>query len=369
VTTDGVFFKPKNGLHTINSFEEYYDLLWGALCRIRSNYENSHRTIPLAAFSTISSGYDSTAVTCLAKQFGVETCFSVSNTMSLKKWSSKHSKDDGSAAAQALDLNMIYVDTSPSSVTEDELFFLATNYGSPEVSPVLNEIAFASMAALIEQRCSAAVLFTGYHGDKVWDIDTPEEFLSKELVQSYGANFGLSEIRLKSGFLNIAIPFILARNIRSIVAISRSEEMMPWRLHNNYDRPIPRRISESFGVHRRSFGIHKKYIAKRYYRLPKSRVLRKAFVHYLKKNYDLSPWFVYIQDFINQAAFIFQRVFLRGYFETQQKSLRSSIFWPSLGTGFLLWIWATHTLSERIGQVFKAYTKAFDERPKMSVEL
>jgi len=73
VTKDGVSFEFKNGLHEINSFEQYYDLLSSALTRIKQNYEDPNRTIPITAFSTISAGYDSTAVTSLAKKLGIET--------------------------------------------------------------------------------------------------------------------------------------------------------------------------------------------------------------------------------------------------------------------------------------------------------
>ena len=246
-------------------------------------------------------------------------------------------------------------------------YFLSTNYGKSQISAVYNEIAHTSMAAHIEQHCSAAVLFTGYHGDKIWDIHTPEEFLGEELAQSTGANFGFSEIRLKSGFINVAVPFILARNIRSIVAISRSDEMKPWSLHNDYDRPIARRIAESSGVPREAFGMHKKGIAQHYYRLPQSRGLRRLFLQYLKKRYDLSPWFVRTNHALNQTAFLFQKVALRRNFRPKYKHRRSTTFWPNLDVSFLLWIWATQLLSERMGHAFHGHVKALYEEKKMCI--
>jgi len=129
VTKDGISFELKNGLHEITSYGQYYDLLCSILSRIKDNYEDPERTIRLSAFSTLSSGYDSTAVTCLAKQLGLETCFTVKKSASWMQWSSKYSTDDGTLAAQQLTLNVIYVDNSPSSISEDELYFLSTNYG------------------------------------------------------------------------------------------------------------------------------------------------------------------------------------------------------------------------------------------------
>lgn len=351
VTKDGIAFEMKNGLHEITSFEQYYALLWKTLSRIKANYQDPERTIPLSAFTTLSSGYDSTAVTCLAKHFGVETCFTVKKSASWMQWSSKYSTDDGALAAQELNLNVVYVDSSSSSISEDELFFLSTNYGKSKDSAVYNEIAFFSMAGYIERHCSGAVLFTGYHGDKVWDINTPEEFFGQDLAQSNGANFGFSEIRLKSGFINVAVPFILARNIRSLVAVSRSDEMKPWSLDNDYDRPIARRIAESSGVPREAFGMQKKGVARHYYRLPKSDALRGAFLRYIKKQYNIDSWFVYNNHILNQITYVLQKVFCR-VFRPASKHRRATSLWPDLDIGFFMWIWATNLLSERMGQAF-----------------
>ena len=151
VTKDGISFEMKKGLHEITSFDQYYALLWSILSRIRDNYQDPARSISLSAFSTLSSGYDSTAVTCLAKQLGVETCFTVKKSASWMRWSAKYSTDDGTRAAQELNLNIIYADAPASSITEDELFFLSINYGKSENQILLNEIAFSSMANHIEK--------------------------------------------------------------------------------------------------------------------------------------------------------------------------------------------------------------------------
>ena len=350
VAKDGISFELKSGLHEVNSFEQYYDLLWSVLSRIKNNYEDLGRTIPLSAFTTLSSGYDSTAITCLAKHLGVDTCFTLKKSASWMRWSSKYSTDDGTLAAQALGLHIIYADAPRSSITEDELYFLSTNYGKSRQNAVLNEIAFSSVSAYIEQHCSAAVLFTGYHGDKVWDIHTPEELLGEELVRQDVA-LGFSEIRLKSGFINVAVPFILARNIRGIVAISRSDAMKPWSMHNDYDRPIARRIAESSGIPREAFGMQKKGVGRHFYRLPLSPDLRRLFLQYLEKHYGFSPWFVYTNHALNQIAFLLQKVVMR-IFRPTVKHRRSTVFWPNLDISFFMWIWATHLLRDRFKQAF-----------------
>ena len=347
-STEGISFELKKGLHEITSYEQYYDLLWGALSRIGDNYKDRSRTISISAFSTISSGYDSTAITCLVKKLGVEMCFTIKKSASWIRWSSKYATDDGATAARQLNLNLIHADTSPCSITDDELYFLSTNYGKSQNNAVLNEIIFSSVVSHIEQHCTAAILFTGYHGDKVWGIDTQEQLLGEELVRTQ-VDLGFSEIRLKSGFINVAVPFILARNIRSIVAISRSDEMKPWSLGNNYDRPIARRIAESSGVSREAFGIHKKGVGRHFYRLPLSRDLRRLFLQHLKEHHDLSPRFVYINHALNQSALLFQKVIMR-VFRPTVKHRRTTVFWPNLDISFLMWVWATQLLSKRIGQ-------------------
>ena len=325
VTKEGISFELKDGLHEITSYDQYYDLLWNILCRIRDNYQDPNRTIPLAAFTTLSSGYDSTAVSSLVKKLGVDTCFTLKKSASWIRWSSRYATDDGTLAAQALNLTIIYADASHSDITEDELYFLSTNYGKSQISAVYNEIAHASMAAHIEQHCSAAVLFTGYHGDKVWDLHTTEEFLGEELAQKTGANFGFSEIRLKSGFINVAVPFILARNIRSIVAISCSEEMKPWSLHNDYDRPIARRIAETSRGSPGGFWHAQEGSSPTLLSLAISCTSRRLFLQYLKKRYDLSPWLVYANHALNQAAFLFQKVIFRTFRPKYETSSINSI--------------------------------------------
>jgi len=364
VTKDGISCELKKGLHEITSFEHYYALLWSILSRIKNNYQDTERTIPLSVFTTLSSGYDSTAVTCLVQRLGVDTCFTLKKSASWMRWSAKYSTDDGTWTAHALNLSIIYADTPSSNITDDELFFIATNYGKSKISAVYNEIAYASMAAHIEQHCSAAVVFTGYHGDKVWDINTSEEFLGQDLAQSTGANFGLSEIRLKSGFINIAVPFILARNIRSLVAISRSDEMKPWSLGNEYDRPIARRIAESSGIPREAFGTQKKGVARHYYRLPKSHALRRAFLQYIKKQYNIDSWLVYSNHIMNQIMYFLQKVFYR-IFRPTFKHRQTTLLWPNLDIGFLMWIWATRLLGEEVNQAFRVYAKAVSKTKKI----
>src|SRR5438034_6886488 len=94
----------------------------------------------------------------------------------------------------------------------------------------------------IERGGQPAVLFTGFQGDEVWALDPWElAYQTAGVVRGDTTALMLSEIRLKSGFVNVAVPALLARGIRDLAALSAAPEMAPWRRGGTYDRPIPRR--------------------------------------------------------------------------------------------------------------------------------
>ena len=355
VISDGLIrFETRTKKTKINSFEEYYGLLRECLFRIGENYTDSARKVPVKAFSTISRGYDSTAVTSMVKDIGVTTCFSSRKADSwIPTWFGSRSADDGTIAANTLGLGIEYLDLVPSRVTEDEVYFLATNIAKFWEASI-SELIFHSMARYIEENCKAAVVFTAYHGDKIWDVSTPEKYRKDEIVRISTDGLSLSEIRLKSGFINVVVPFILAVNIKDIYEISHSEEMHPWRLFNSYDRPIARRIAETAGVPRDAFGLRKKQVAS-YYRYPRNPVLRKQFFAFLARECGLSALFVYFHHALNQTAMFFTKILIHLGLVTLGD--RKTTFWRSIDMRFLMWIWATRLLAERMSNILKNHRK------------
>jgi len=107
-----------------------------------------------------------------------------------------------------------------------------------------------------EQRLRGRILLTGYHGDKIWDLHTTK--LSPEIVRGDQSGLSLTEYRLSIGMLHCPVAFWGVRQIAAVHAISQSPEMAPWDVAGDYTRPICRRIVESAGVPRTSFGIEKK---------------------------------------------------------------------------------------------------------------
>jgi hypothetical protein len=99
------------------------------------------------------------------------------------------------------------------------------------------------------------VLLTGFHGDKIWGLyEKPNTVLARGDV----SGSCLQEFRLWRDFMHIPVPMIGARRHPEIAALSHAPGMRPYLLHNDYDRPIPRRVLEQAGVPRSLFGQHKK---------------------------------------------------------------------------------------------------------------
>jgi hypothetical protein len=360
---EGISFESRTKVHEFASFEDYYGRLNDVLVRIRECYSSPARRIRLDAFTTISSGYDSTAVASLAKSIGVKTCFTSKRSNShVPAWIDKHRAfDDGGPIAAALGMKAIYLEHEISSNSDDELYFYA-------VDPSRTELVFHAMADHIEKGSQGAVVFTGYHGDKMWDSKLEEKYLNDHIIRGDISGVRLSEIRLKSGFINVAVPFIFAKSVASISRISDSPEMEPWRLHNSYDRPIPRRIAESAGVERRLFGFRKKMVSKSK-AYPSSAQLRKAFLEYLEQQHHLKPGRVHASVTVNKWSYVVLRAFSRLPPVKRSKPLRSRvvsrlgllernpIVLKRLDMQGLLFIWSVDVLTEKTAEILQKSRK------------
>jgi hypothetical protein len=360
VVEDGkIFFQGRSENRKINSYNQYHDLLMETLFRLKTNYESKQRKCPMHTFVTLSSGYDSTAVASLVKNLGVETCYTAkrSNTW-IPGWLSRtRAFDDGSRAAETLNLRRMYLDTAPRSISEDELYFLAPSRAEPE-------LVFHSMAHHIEANCAAAVVFTGYHGDKVWDVNLKQKYINNHLIRGDVSGLNLSEIRLKSGFIHVAVPFILAQNVDSLVDISQSDEMIPWKLSTAYDRPIPRRIAEDTGVKREHFGMHKKAVISHYY-FPVNSRLRADYFAFLKNDYGISARFVYLYKTLDRMTVVFFRLWSFIVYAVTNKTLalpptgwqkiNKKVVWKDLDLSYLMFIWSVRVLTERTRSILCRY--------------
>jgi len=100
----------------------------------------------------------------------------------------------------------------------------------------------------------------------------------------------MGEFRLSAGMLQCPVPFWGMRHAKEIVNITFSDEMAPWTMHNNYDRPIARRIVEEGGVPRGTFAVRKKDTShEAAFRWPYSPQSQARFRQYLKNHSLCAP--------------------------------------------------------------------------------
>jgi len=353
-----ISLEARTKVHDLSSFQDYYGRLQQILQRLRANYADPSRATPLAAFSAISSGYDSAAVSRLVSSLGVTTCFNSRRSNSaVPSWlPTNMALDDGTAIARKLSMEVIYLDRPSTDVCEDEVYFYAV--GSVGAEPI-----FHSMAAYIIAHCQAAVVFTGYHGGEVWEAELEPKYLNSDLRESGVDGLLLSEMRLKAGFIHIPVPFILARSVVSLNRISRSPEMQPWRLGTSYDRPIPRRILEEAGVERQLFGMRKKAVMTHVVGFPRNPRLRKQFRQFLRDHCRVQTTYASFRNKFNRLGYygcrasdyFLQLVRSRTFTLPPRFSYNLQTKWNVWQTESklrnLLFIWAVGVLTQRIAPV------------------
>ena len=325
----------------IDSFETYHELLTGILERVKDNYRDPARRVPFSAFTMLSAGYDSTAASALARDLGVKKCFSGTPVRQPLPWLwPRGFLEDAGPIARGLGLAQEKLDSRRGSISRDELWFLATNYPHGH-SGHWSELIFHSLASYVEKNCSAAVVYSGHFGDLIWDVHMKDKYLHPHIRRAAMTGQNITEIRLKSGFVHLAVPFILANNNRQVREVSRSAAMEPWRLHNDYDRPIPRRIAESAGVERGLFGMHKTFIAARAL-WPVNASLRREFFSWLKKEHGIGRAKVYL-EYCTYLPMVQPLLRLAGF--KRKKRGDYFFFGPEIDFYYFMTHWATHKLA------------------------
>ena len=230
-----------------SSFESYTDFLKTSLERIAGNMGDEERQHQYSFLGTLSTGYDSTTVTALARPFGLSEvlCFQYAD-----------GRDRGSEMATTLGVRPATIQVNEwREMTFPEIPFLSVN-GFGE------EVQYAAAGSRLQGR----VLLTGYHGDKVWDRNTT--YTGPDIIRGDISGTALSEYRLWTQFIHCPVPFWGVRQIRDIVNISRDPALAPWDVGGDYTRPICRRIVESAGVARQAFGMVKSMASRWYVQEP-----------------------------------------------------------------------------------------------------
>ena len=204
-----ITFEPKKSSAVIfESFEGYYQALMEKLLRFRENIESQNRQRSMTAFTTISSGYDAAAVSCLVRQLGVMECFT---GRPLDGLLFKQPAESSERIARKLGYGIHPLNSSRSDVSRDELYFLAGNYPMFSKS-VWSEISLHSMVKEIQGRNAPAVVFMGYCGDDVWGHKGEIDGETGDLLTNppiSGSN--LAEVRLLAGFTIITPAYMFIK--------------------------------------------------------------------------------------------------------------------------------------------------------------
>jgi hypothetical protein len=246
---------------TFASYGDYVGRLEGELRAMWANATDAGRSHPMRAVTTTSRGYDSAAVTALVTTV-------LPNVVS---WSATRSNtripallrgmmtvdvldDDGRAIARRLGAEPRALE-GPLSALPAKLE--AWCWASAQTPP---ELIFHPLLADAAGHDAPTVWFTGHAGDAVWGRRSSLSLMHGHLTRSAQSGSSLIEARLATGVIDCSVPYLFARNMGSIAAISDSPAMKPWQLDNDYDRPIPRRMLEERGVPRSWFGHGKKAV-------------------------------------------------------------------------------------------------------------
>lgn len=240
---------------SFKTFGDYSAYLATTYRELASNAKDRRRSRPMAIFSTQSKGYDSTAANVVAKDSGIDLVFTVTKGKKIGYYANEDGQfevdDDGAAICTFLGLRNIPIDRRAIETnSKTEYLFYAGMHSSSDFN-------LLQIASHIVQ---PTILITGTLGE-IW---YPAQYyknqpntITQDLVRGDLGTHSLTEIRLQAGYVQLAFPYIGARNRADILRISESEEMEPWRLRTDYDRPIPRRLAEQAGLARNMFGQKK----------------------------------------------------------------------------------------------------------------
>ncbi len=231
----------KEAVNPFSDFNDYYARLIEAMSFMADNASDKLRSHKYGLVTTISKGYDAPCCAAIAKKIGCNTAITF-------KAEGKYKDDCGTEVAKAIGYtNIIEVDANEYLNRMD--LVEAEYICSGELGA---QISFSSFDKFIRGN----ICFTGERGDSIWGRSSEKCNNELSFIDMLSHLEGC-ERRLWLNCISVPMPLFGATSWTSIYDISNSDEMKPWSLSNNYDRPIPRRIVEESGVDRNQFGITK----------------------------------------------------------------------------------------------------------------
>lgn len=236
--------KKDSGL-SFSSYNDYYQRINDILDCIYKNAQSNLRKIKYDSISTISRGYDAVATSVLAKQHGCNRVITFNKPK-------QYANDCGEDIAKLIGYDNIYLCDANRYRTQTELIE-AECISSGDVG---SSIIFAAYKDLFKN----SMVMMGIRGDSLWErihanVNNLQDFTAGNTLQQTDHIF--VETCLDANAVCIPLPMIGSDRWTDIAQISNSVEMENYSIRPNYDRPIPRRIAEDFGVPRNWFGLEK----------------------------------------------------------------------------------------------------------------
>ena len=223
-----------------NNYNEYFNFLHGVLQRIKDNATDGKRKFSYGMISTISQGYDATAVSALAADLGCKEVITLRTP----------ANDNGKSIALKLGYTKVH-EIERDAFEKNEILLEAEAAASGQVGGMIFEA--------YENYCSGKLIFMGTRGDSIWEKSRIG--VNEELAFPYNgyaqASLSPTEHLFRINSIIIHVPLIGAVKWPEIAQISNSDEMKPWSVGGVYDRPIARRLVEEKGVLRKEFGTIK----------------------------------------------------------------------------------------------------------------
>lgn len=228
--------KTKNNPPSFKNFNEYYSFLIKKLKEINRNFTSDQRIKRYDPIVFVSNGYDSPMCATLGREIGCNKAVVFE--------SKKNRVDSGKPIVELLGYENI--------IEKEELNYL--DMTNTEEFVANGELGTSLYFSVVEDELEGTFVLSGGHGDWVWDKNVKP---NTKILRHFFPGTARKEFRLRAGFNLVVIPFFAVQSHKDIHAISNSEEMKPWSLGNDYDRPIPRRIVEEKGIPRDYFGVEK----------------------------------------------------------------------------------------------------------------
>jgi hypothetical protein len=233
------------------SYQSYIDYLHRLVESLHANASSPARRLAYQPLTTISSGYDSPAGAVLARHIGCREAVTFAEARTKYALAMNDTTDSGEEIGRRLgfEVETFARDGYLKSRDFPEAIFLATGNGGDD-----------TVMAGLSGRLRHQMLFTGFTGDSLWATRSHDPILSREYRMRFPSGSCLQEFRLRESFVHLCVPLLTFTRHDDLERISNSEEMKPWRIGGNYDRPIPRRMTEEAGVPREAFGMEKRAI-------------------------------------------------------------------------------------------------------------